>query len=233
MNTKRLLVMICMFGLFVTGCSPANDQEAERILSGAAETTVAGVTLVPVTPVPTLDVNLIVTQTFAALTAQAANQKPAATPQAPTATHTQTIPTATQPAPSATLSTGSISGNLNYPGPSIPAMYVAAYHYGTEAYKVILTTPGQSTYKIDELDPGNYWVIAYTVGGGGFPAQFPGGYTKAVPCGLSVTCTDHTLILVPVSAGQTTTNINPFDWYAPQGTFMALPLLNLPTTPNP
>jgi hypothetical protein len=223
MNAKHFLIVICMLGLFVSGCSPANDQEAEQILSGAAETTVAGVTIVPVTPVATLDVNVIVTQTFAALTAQAATQKSAATPPAPTATQASSVPAITQPA--ATSTTGSISGKLIYPSSSIPAMHVAAYLYGTESYIVITTTAGQSSYEIDGLNPGIYWVIAYTIGGGGFPDSLPGGYTKAVPCGLSANCTDHTLIDVIVAAGHITPNVSPEDWYAPQGTFMPLPHL--------
>jgi hypothetical protein len=228
MNTKRLLIVVCALGLLVAGCGPAGEQQAERILSGAAETTVANITVVPAdTAEATLDVNMIVKQTFAAMTQQAAGQKkPAATPQAPTAT-------ATQSAPTATSTTGSISGNLNYPGPSIPAMYVAAYRYGSEAYKFIITTPGQGKYKIDGLDAGTYWVIAYTVGGGGFPAGFPGGYTRAVLCGLTVNCTDHALIGVILKAGQSVTDINPFDWYAPQGTFMAFPQQGVSATPAP
>lgn len=214
MNTKRLLVVICVLGLLITGCSPANDQEAEKVLSGAAETTVAGVTLVPITPAATLDVNLIVAQTFQAFTAQAAHQKPAATPKAPAAI---------QPVPTATPTTGGISGKLNYPGSSIPAMHIVAFLYGTESYMMITTTPGQNTYEIDGLNPGTYWVIAYTVGGGGFPDALPGGYSKAVPCGLSVSCTDHTLINVIVTAGITTTGVDPWDWYAPPGTFMHYP----------
>ncbi len=214
MNAKRLLIIVCILGVFIAGCGPADQQQVEQILSGVAQTTIAGVTIVPETPVATLDVNLVVKQTFEAMTQQAGGPHVAATPTA----HSQVQPTVASNA-----KTGNISGNLNYPGPSIPAMYVAAYRYGSESYKFVITNAGQNTFEIDDLDPGTYWVIAYTVGGSGFPIGLPGGYTKAVLCGLSVNCTDHTLINVDVKAGQTTTNVDPFDWYAPQGSFMAFP----------
>jgi hypothetical protein len=62
------------------------------------------------------------------------------------------------------------------------------------------------------------------MGGGGFPAGLAGGYTQAVPCGLSVNCTDHSLIPVQVNNGVVTQNINPGDWYAPEGSFPSYPL---------
>jgi hypothetical protein len=158
---------------------------------------------------PTQDVNQIVQATFQALTAQ-----PAGTAQSSWA-----------PVPSATTSStsGSISGSLNYPADSLPAMYVTAYQVGTQNYQYVITNAGQGTYQIDNLPAGIYHVVAYTVGGGGFPAGFAGGYTKAVPCGLSANCADHTLIDVTVTAGQTTANISPSDWYAPEGTYPLFP----------
>jgi hypothetical protein len=206
-------MLICILGLLAAGCGPAGEQAAERILSGAAETTVANITVVADTPAPTLDVKVVVSQTFAAMTARAAGQKQPATP-APTK------PAATPVSPSGT---GGISGALNYPGSSIPPMHVVAFRYGSESYTLVTTSAGQSTYEIDGLPAGTYWVIAYTIGGNGFPDQLPGGYTRAVPCGLSVNCTDHTMLDVPVQAGAVTPNVNPWDWYAPPGTFIHFP----------
>ena len=40
-----------------------------------------------------------------------------------------------------------------------------------------------------------------------------------VPCGLSVECGDHSLLAVEVQSGQTTADVNPADWYAPEGAF--------------
>ena len=153
---------------------------------------------------PTQDVAKVVQATFQAMTAQ-----PAALPTA----------TAVPPTPAGT--TGSISGTLNYPSESIPSLYVTAYLAGTQDYKYVITNAGQASYQIDGLAPGTYHVVAYTAGGAGFPVGLAGGYTQAVPCGLAATCTDHTLIDVPVAVGQAVTGINPGDWYATAGTFPA------------
>jgi hypothetical protein len=203
MKIKALFLIVCVLGALAAGCGSVDEKQVERILSGVAQTTVAGVTFVPETPGASPDVNVIVQQTFAAMTLQAGGG-PLSTPQ-----------------PAAT--TGSISGVLNYPAESIPSMYVTAYQTGTQNYQYVITNPGQGTYQIDGLQPGVYHVIAYTVGGGGFPAGLAGGYTQAVLCGLNANCTDHTLINVTVSAGQTASNANPYDWYAPQGTFPPFP----------
>ncbi len=157
---------------------------------------------------PTFNLDQIVHATVAALTAQA-------TP----------LPTATPLPATPTVSTapGSISGSLTYPADSLPAMYIVAYQVGTETYQYVITLAGRSTYEIDDLPPGTYHIIAYTVGGGGFPGGFAGGYTKAVPCGLAAECADHSLIDVTVASGQHVTGINPGDWYAPPGSFPLFP----------
>ena len=128
---------------------------------------------------------------------------------------------------------GAISGSLSYPADSLPPLYVTAYQVGTANYRYIITTAGQSSFEIDNLQPGTYHVIAYTVGGGGFPAGLAGGYTKAVPCGLAAECADHSLIDVTVSAGQTATGISPGDWAAPEGTFPAFPQMSAAATAPP
>ncbi len=162
----------------------------------------------PTSAMPTLNLQQVVKATIGAMTAQA-------TPLA----------TETPAAPSATVAStpGSISGNLTYPADTMPALYVVALQVGTLTYQYVITQPGQSTYEIDNLPPGSWNIIAYTVGGGGFPAGFAGGYTKAVPCGLATECADHSLIDVVVAPGQHVTDINPGDWYAPPGTFPPFP----------
>ncbi len=134
---------------------------------------------------PTESVEQIVQATFAALTAEAGGQ-PLLTPVAET--------------PTAGSGRGAISGSLNYPADSLPPMYVTAYEVGTHNYKYVTTNPGQSTFLIDQLEAGTYHVVAYTVGGGGFPAGLAGGYTKAVPCGMATECADHSLIDVSVAS---------------------------------
>jgi hypothetical protein len=133
------------------------------------------------------------------------------------------VPTSTIVPATSSNTTGSVAGSLNYPASSVPAMFVVAYLIGTQNYQFVISTPGQLTYQINNLQPGVYHVVAYTVGGGGFPTGLAGGYTNAVPCGLSSACADHNLIDVMVTAGNTTLGVNPYDWYAPQGTFIPFP----------
>ncbi len=158
--------------------------------------------------VPTFNLQQVVHATVDALTVQA-------TP----------LPTATPATPSATAAStpGSISGTLTYPADTMPPLYVTAFQVGTRTYQYVITQPGQATYEIDGLPPGTWNIVAYTVGGGGFPAGLAGGYTKAVPCGLAAECADHALIDVVVAPGQHVTGINPGDWNAPPGTFPSFP----------
>jgi hypothetical protein len=194
MSKLRALLVLSLLALFTTQCGPLPDTVTINIVA------------------PTqVDLNQAVQSTFQALTAQAP-KKPSATPS-PAAAATAT----------ATATTGSIAGQLRYPADSLPAMYVTAYQAGSQKYQYVITSPGQNTYEIDGLEPGTYHVIAYTIGGGGFPVGLAGGYTQAVPCGLGANCTDHSLLDVQVEAGQVASGIVPDDWYAAQGTFQPFP----------
>jgi hypothetical protein len=44
-----------------------------------------------------------------------------------------------------------------------------------------------------------------------------------VPCGVKYGCDEHTLIDVSVTAGNTGTGVDPYDYYADPGTFPANP----------
>lgn len=149
----------------------------------------------------TPDVETMVAETFAALTVQAALTQPA---NAPTQTPT--------PEP------GSISGTLSYPSEFIPPLRVVAFPVNGFNYRWVDTMENQSTYQITGLTPGLYHVVAYIMDG-----TYAGGYTQMVPCGLSASCADHSLIEVEVKSGQDAPNVNPGDWYAPPGTFPAMP----------
>jgi hypothetical protein len=201
---KRAIVVLGLIGLLVAACIPSK-QQINEILTAAEQ-----ITFVPVTYTP--DVNVIVAQTFAAMTAQAGGQ-----PVPPTAT---------------TNAPGSISGTLSYPSEGIPPLRVVAYNLFDQSYRYVDTQQDQNTYQITSLAPGKYHVVAYVAGGG-----LAGGYTPAVACGLMVTCTDHALLEVMVFSGQDTPNINPHDWYAPEGTFPPMPqmgaILPTPTQDGP
>lgn len=121
---------------------------------------------------------------------------------------------------SGAVESGSIAGQLNYPSNFIPSLVVTAFAAdGSGNYYYVITNENSTTYQIDNLLPGNYYVVAYVSGGG-----LQAGYTQAVICGLSAECSDHLLIPVPVNNGQVTNGVNPMDWYAPEGTFPAYPL---------
>jgi hypothetical protein len=117
------------------------------------------------------------------------------------------------------VATGGIAGQLSYPSSFIPSMMVVAFDVNSQSYQYVLTNENSSTYQIDGLAPGTYFVVAYPSG----DSSYPGGYSQAVPCGLLATCTDHSLIPVEVKSGEVTQGINPGDFYAPQGTFPPAP----------
>jgi hypothetical protein len=66
------------------------------------------------------------------------------------------------------------------------------------------------SYRFDNLPVGKYWLMAYRIDN---PSE-AGAYSQFVPCGLSATCTDHSLIVVEVKESQETKDVNPSDWYA-------------------
>jgi predicted small secreted protein len=197
-KTRKIMIVLGLMLLLVSACAPFAGQGAE------VQTAV-------VTDAP--DVNTIVALTFAAMTKQAIAPPSATVGEAPgTSTPTPTITVTPTPVP------GSVSGRLSYPSEFIPAMRVVAFSVDGFNYRYVDTMQNQGTYQITGLLPGMYHIVAYVIGGA--PA---GGYTQMVLCGLSVDCTDHSLIDVTVEAGKDTPDINPGDWYAPEGTFPAMP----------
>ncbi len=111
-----------------------------------------------------------------------------------------------------------ITGHLSYPSEGIPPLKVVAFDVITQApVASVETEAGQSTYSLS-VPGGIYYVVAYTLDG-----QLAGGYTVAVQCGLSVDCTDHTLLPVPTANGMAAGEIDPADWYAPAGAFPPAP----------
>jgi len=114
---------------------------------------------------------------------------------------------------------GKISGTLGYPSEVIPELTVYAFDILDETkYFKIDTVENQKEFTISEVDPGNYYVVAYAK-----KFEVSGSYTTAVICGLSVECTDHSMIDVEVKPGKTTIGAQVTDWYAPEGTFPKKP----------
>jgi hypothetical protein len=124
---------------------------------------------------------------------------------------------------SAQGASGSISGDLYYPGDVTPAMDVYAFPVvnPSVAYAVH-AAPGDKSYQMNGLPVGVYDVVAYqesTPAGG----TAGGGYTQAVLCGFQAMCTDHSLVAVTVTGGAALTGIDPWDWNAPLGGFPTKP----------
>jgi hypothetical protein len=102
---------------------------------------------------------------------------------------------------------GTIRGRLCYPSEYIPAMTVYARDVDT-GHTVAVEVP-ENTPQYELAVPGDatYHVFAWTVDGLG------GSYSRFVTCGLSVECTDHSLIPVTVGAGQAVGGVDVCDFY--------------------
>lgn len=118
-----------------------------------------------------------------------------------------------------TAGTGTITGELGYPGEYVPALYIVAFTLDNGETRMFTTTEGQQTFSLGEIKPGIYAVVAYLKE----DPTFAGGYTKFALTDLSTKYNDHTLLQVPVVAGKTTTGVQLRDWYAPKGTFPVFP----------
>ena len=108
-------------------------------------------------------------------------------------------------------STGSIQGELGYPSEYIPPLRVVAFDVYSKDYQYVDTLLNQSSYEMTDLPAGTYHVVAYVREQG---PDFSGGYSHFVTCGMTVDCTDHTLIDVFVYGGGLTADVNPIDFYA-------------------
>jgi hypothetical protein len=127
------------------------------------------------------------------------------------------LPSATEVEP-ATETGGTINGSLSYPSEGIPPLKVVAFDATSQApVAFVETKAGQSTYSLP-VPFGAYYIVAYTLDG-----RLAGGYTTAVPCGLGVECTNHMLLPVPMLTGVAADDIDPTDWYAPEGSFPPMP----------
>lgn len=142
--------------------------------------------------------------------------EPAGIVQVPIRPEEENIPAGPEQIPADQLTqNGYISGKICYPSQYIPEM--TAYFENTTTGQ-ITTLPialNQNTYGIF-LPPGEYtayaWLPDFSLGG---------TYSKAVPCGLTTSCTDHSLIKFQVTSGSNINGIDICDWY------------DLPSVPTP
>ncbi len=112
--------------------------------------------------------------------------------------------------------TGSITGKLSYPSEFIPPLRIVAFRVDnnslTGEWYSIETELNQTTYQLDDLPLGTYYVMAYLKDTDA--SNLKAGYTQAVPCGLKASCSDHNLIPVMVIDSNLVGGIDPGDWYA-------------------
>lgn len=104
---------------------------------------------------------------------------------------------------------GAVKGKLCYPSEGIPPLEVYLKDKNSKEFEYQLTQLNQQTFEFTDVVPGTYTAYAYTLDS----QDFGGGYTPAVACGLSVDCTDHSLIEFDVVAYQTVMGIDICDWY--------------------
>jgi hypothetical protein len=117
---------------------------------------------------------------------------------------------------------GTVSGAVCYPSEFIPPMTMYFLDMVTDIATTFSHTDGSTSYSF-ELAPGDYVAYAWRN-----ESTLAGGYTYAVPCGLSVECTDHGLIPFTVSPGASATGIDLCDWYGEAG-FIPTPSGGVPT----
>jgi len=163
------------------------------------------------TPTPAADA---VQHTLAALqaTATAMSVQAVVTPPPP--------PPADQPAAPTAPAGGQIRGQLSFPGEGIPPLRIVAFREDSQDWRAVEVHSG-AEYTLDNLPAGTYYVVAYVLDGS---SRSAGGYTRAVPCGLSTECSDHSLIPVLVRPGQVAEGVDPGDWYAPEDAFPPDPM---------
>jgi len=117
---------------------------------------------------------------------------------------------------------GAISGQLGYPSEFLPGQAIYALSVDLKSYYKVESVSYQGRYTMVGVPAGDYFV--YAVARWGTAQQrFGAGYTKAIACGLSVSCTDHAPLTVHVERSQTTTGIDPIDWYADPGQYPLIP----------
>jgi hypothetical protein len=159
----------------------------------------------------------------------------AARSSATTSTEAASFARAKRATPDFGADSGSIGGRIGYPCECLPSMAIYAISTEGVRYYRVETVAWQQSYTMLGVAPGDYWVLTAVRGISAPTAseartiaqvRFGAGYTKAVPCGLTVDCTDHSLLSVHVSPRASTTNVDPNDWYAPDPS--AYPLVPQP-----
>jgi len=191
MRVRRLLLILIAIFTLLSACAPQTATPKAAITTEASPT--------EITPYPPPVTNIATTPT----------QEPYPGPN-----FTFIPPSLEPPYPVSSESPGqstigSVAGKICYPSEFIPAMTVYFSNTTSGVYTELQISENQSDYQID-LGPGRYIAFAYPESGNG------GSYSRAVPCGLSAECSDHTTLAFEVRPGETTSGIDICDWYSPE-----------------
>ena len=116
---------------------------------------------------------------------------------------------------------GVVKGTLCYPSDYIPPMTLYLKNQDSQKIYRQITKQNQRNFSFKEIPAGKYVAFAYTLDetlmdDRDNSSKASGGYTQFVPCGLSVECEDHSLIIINVKNGSATTGIQICDWYGAQ-----------------
>src|SRR3970040_737006 len=101
---------------------------------------------------------------------------------------------------SCSSTSGTVKGTVCYPSEYIPAMIVYLKNKETSKIYSLDIEENQKSFTFKKIPAGNYIAFAYTVQEDLTDAKdksmiTSGGYTHAVPCGLTLECTDHSLLI--------------------------------------
>jgi hypothetical protein len=126
------------------------------------------------------------------------------------------------PVPTPEAGKGVIFGKLSYPSEVIPQFQVYALEVNGSRFYSIFTAGNQQEYAISGIEPGTYYVVVYSIvaAKGDVGAA---GYTQAVLCGLTYSCSDHTLVAVTVASDSVVRDVNVTDFTSPHDGFPPRP----------
>lgn len=115
---------------------------------------------------------------------------------------------------------GRIEGSTSYPSEYIPEQIVCAQPVAGGS-EICIDVPGGDSVELTpswrlDVPAGDYYVSSRLKDPAEMGSDFGdyrAFYTQYVLCGLEVSCTDHTKVVVTVPSGETVSDINPYDWY--------------------
>jgi hypothetical protein len=123
---------------------------------------------------------------------------------------------------------GSVSGKVCFPSePPLPEMTLFFENTTTDEITSLPHTDGTGIYALN-LPVGSYLAYAWRPG----DTPIGGSYSQAVACGLTVSCTDHSLVPFEVLPGEETTDIDICDWYGQPGDVPVPPGVQLAPPPT-